>query len=234
MTPHISAKKGEIAESILLPGDPLRAKWIAETFLGDPVCFNEVRGMLGFTGTYDGKKVSVMGTGMGMPSLSIYVHELLDLYQVKKLVRVGSCGAIGRGLELLDVIICNAASTDSAINKQKFGNVAYAPVADFYLLREAVRLAEERQIRHFVGPIMSGDQFYIDDLNHLEKVKAHGVLGVEMEAAALYTLAAKFGAQALGIMTVSDVIGETEELSSKQREQSMRDMCLIALDAVCA
>ncbi len=234
MTPHISAKKGEIAESILLPGDPLRAKWIAETFLSDPVCFNEVRGMLGFTGTYDGKKVSVMGTGMGMPSLSIYVHELLDLYQVKKLVRVGSCGAIGRGLELLDVIICNAASTDSAINKQKFGNVAYAPVADFYLLREAVRLAEERQIRHFVGPIMSGDQFYIDDLNHLEKVKAHGVLGVEMEAAALYTLAAKFGAQALGIMTVSDVIGETEELSSKQREQSMRDMCLIALDAVCA
>ncbi len=234
MTPHISAKKGEIAESILLPGDPLRAKWIAETFLGDPVCFNEVRGMLGFTGTYDGKKVSVMGTGMGMPSLSIYVHELLDLYQVKKLVRVGSCGAIGRGLELLDVIICNAASTDSAINKQKFGNIAYAPVADFYLLREAVRLAEERQIRHFVGPIMSGDQFYIDDLNHLEKVKAHGVLGVEMEAAALYTLAAKFGAQALGIMTVSDVIGETEELSSKQREQSMRDMCLIALDAVCA
>ncbi|MCP4071066.1 MAG: purine-nucleoside phosphorylase [Hyphomicrobiales bacterium] len=234
MTPHISAKKGEIAESILLPGDPLRAKWIAETFLSDPVCFNEVRGMLGFTGTYDGKKVSVMGTGMGMPSLSIYVHELLDLYQVKKLVRVGSCGAIGRGLGLLDVIICNAASTDSAINKQKFGNIAYAPVADFYLLREAVRLAEERQIRHFVGPIMSGDQFYIDDLNHLEKIKAHGVLGVEMEAAALYTLAAKFGAQALGIMTVSDIIGETEELSSKQREQSMRDMCLIALDAVCA
>lgn len=232
MTPHISAKKGEIAQSILLPGDPLRAKWIAETFLDQPQCFNQVRGMLGFTGTYNGKPVSVMGTGMGMPSLSIYVHELLELYGVKKLIRVGSCGAIGSGLGLLDVIICNAASTDSAINKQKFGNISYAPVADFYLLRDAVRLAEEREIRHFVGPIMSGDQFYVDDIHHLDKVKAHGVLGVEMEAAALYTLAAKFSAQALGIMTVSDVIGETEELSSAQREQSMRDMCLIALDAI--
>jgi len=233
MTPHISAKKGEIAEAILLPGDPLRAKWIAETFFDKPECFNKVRGMLGFTGTYNGHPVSVMGTGMGMPSLSIYVHELLELYGVKKLVRVGSCGAIGPGLGLLDVIICNAASTDSSINKQKFGNIAYAPVADFYLLRDAVALAEQRKIRHFVGPIMSGDQFYIDDLHHLDKVKAHGVLGVEMEAAALYTLAAKFGAAALGIMTVSDIIGETKELSSKDREQSMRDMCLIALDTVC-
>ena len=124
MTPHISAKKGEIAESILLPGDPLRAKWIAETFFDNPVCFNEVRGMLGFTGTYKGQPVSVMGTGMGMPSLSIYVHELLDLYGVKKLIRVGSCGAFGEGLKLLDVIIANAAATDSAINKQKFGNIS--------------------------------------------------------------------------------------------------------------
>jgi purine-nucleoside phosphorylase len=234
MTPHISAKKGEIAESILLPGDPLRAEWIAETFLDQPKCFNQVRGMLGFTGTYNGRSISVMGTGMGMPSLSIYVHELLELYGVKKLIRVGSCGAIGKGLELQDVVICNAASTDSAINRQKFGNIAYAPVADFYLLREAVRLAEERKIRHFVGPIMSGDQFYIDDLNHLDKIKAHGVLGVEMEAAALYTLAAKFGAQALGIMTVSDIIGQTNELSSIQREQSMSNMCLIAIDTLTA
>ena len=233
MTPHISAQIGDIAESILLPGDPLRAKWIADTFLENPICFNEVRGMLGFTGTYNGQKVSVMGTGMGMPSLSIYVHELLDIYGVKKLIRVGSCGAIGDGLGLLDVIICNAASTDSAINQQKFGNIAYAPVADFYLLREAVRLAEERDIRHKVGPIMSGDQFYVDDPTHLAKVKSHGVLGVEMEAAALYTLAAKFSASALGIMTVSDIIGETKELSSKEREQSMREMCLIALDTVC-
>ncbi|MCP4183823.1 MAG: purine-nucleoside phosphorylase [Hyphomicrobiales bacterium] len=233
MTPHISAQIGDIAQSILLPGDPLRAKWIAETFLKDPVCFNEVRGMLGFTGSYNGQKISVMGTGMGMPSLSIYVHELLDIYGVKTLIRVGSCGAIGDGLGLLDVIICSAASTDSAINRQKFGNIAYAPVANFYLLREAVRLAEERNIRHTVGPIMSGDQFYIDDTSHLAKVKSHGVLGIEMEAAALYTLAAKFNAQALGIMTVSDIIGETKELSSKEREQSMRDMCLIALDTVC-
>ena len=232
MTPHISAKKGEIAESILLPGDPLRAKWIAETFFDNPVCFNEVRGMLGFTGTYKGQPVSVMGTGMGMPSLSIYVHELLDLYGVKKLIRVGSCGAFGEGLKLLDVIIANAAATDSAINKQKFGNISYAPVADFYLLRKAVALAEARDIRHVVGPIMSGDQFYVDDLDYLAKIKAHGVLAVEMEAAALYTLAAKFGAAALGIMTVSDIIGDPNELSSKQREQSMRDMCLIALDTL--
>ncbi len=232
MTPHISAKKGEIAESILLPGDPLRAKWIAETFFDNPVCFNEVRGMLGFTGTYKGQPVSVMGTGMGMPSLSIYVHELLDLYGVKKLIRVGSCGAFGEGLKLLDVVIANAAATDSAINKQKFGNISYAPVADFYLLRKAVALAEARDTSHVVGPIMSGDQFYVDDLNHLTKIKAHGVLAVEMEAAALYTLAAKFGAAALGIMTVSDIIGDPNELSSKEREQSMRDMCLIALDTL--
>ena len=232
MTPHISAKKGEIAESILLPGDPLRAKWIAETFFDNPVCFNEVRGMLGFTGTYKGQPVSVMGTGMGMPSLSIYVHELLDLYGVKKLIRVGSCGAFGEGLKLLDVIIANAAATDSAINKQKFGNISYAPVADFYLLRKAVALAEARDTRHVVGPIMSGDQFYVDDLNYLAKIKAHGVLAVEMEAAALYTLAAKFGAAALGIMTVSDIIGDPNDLSSKEREQSMRDMCLIALDTL--
>ena len=198
MTPHISAKKGEIAESILLPGDPLRAKWIAETFFDNPVCFNEVRGMLGFTGTYKGQPVSVMGTGMGMPSLSIYVHELLDLYGVKKLIRVGSCGAFGEGLKLLDVIIANAAATDSAINKQKFGNISYAPVADFYLLRKAVALAEARDTRHVVGPIMSGDQFYVDDLNYLAKIKAHGVLAVEMEAAALYTLAAKFGCSGIG------------------------------------
>ena len=232
MTPHISAKKGEIAESILLPGDPLRAKWIAESFFDNPKCFNEVRGMLGFTGTYKGQPISVMGTGMGMPSLSIYVHELLDLYGVKKLIRVGSCGAFGEGLKLLDVIIANAAATDSSINKQKFGNISYAPVADFYLLRKAVALAEARDTRHIVGSIMSGDQFYIDDLNYLAKIKAHGVLAVEMEAAALYTLAAKFGAAALGIMTVSDIIGDPNELSSKEREQSMRDMCLIALDTL--
>ena len=232
MTPHISAKNGEIADSILLPGDPMRAKWIAETYFDNPVCFNEVRGMLGFTGTYKGQAISVMGTGMGMPSLSIYVHELLDLYGVKKLIRVGSCGAFGEGLKLLDVIIANAAATDSAINKQKFGNISYAPVADFYLLRKAVALAEARDTRHTVGPIMSGDQFYIDDLNYLTKIKAHGVLAVEMEAAALYTLAAKFGAAALGIMTVSDIIGDPNDLSSKEREQSMRDMCLIALDTL--
>ena len=232
MTPHISAKNGEIAESILLPGDPLRAKWIAETFLDNPVCFNKTRGMLGFTGTYKSSPVSVMGTGMGMPSLSIYVHELLDKYGVRSLIRVGSCGAIADGLDLQDVVIAIGASTDSAINRQKFGNIAYAPVADYHLLSRAVALAEERNISHRVGPIMSGDQFYTDDMTYLAKIKAHGVLGVEMEAAALYTLAAQFGAAALGIMTVSDIIGSTRELSAEERETSMRNMCLIALDTL--
>ncbi len=234
MTPHISAKEGDIAQSILLPGDPLRAKWIAETFFDKPECFNETRGMLGFTGTWKSQPVSVMGTGMGMPSLSIYVHELLDKYGVKNLIRVGSCGAIGDGLDLLDVVIANGASTDSAINRQKFGNISYAPVADFNLLRRAVALAEEREITHRVGPIMSGDQFYVDDMTYLAKIKAHGVLGVEMEAAALYTLAAQFNAAALGIMTVSDIIGSTRELTAREREQSMKDMCAIALDTLVA
>ena len=231
MTPHISAKKGEIAEKILLPGDPLRAKWIAETFLDHPVCFNETRGMLGFTGGYHGTRVSVMGTGMGLPSLSIYVNELLNLYGVKSLIRVGSCGAIGDGLDLMDVIIANGASTDSAINRQIFGGITYAPVADFQLLRKAVESAETRKISHRVGPIMSGDRFYVDEPDYLATVKAYGVLAVEMETSALYTLAAKFGAAALTLATVSDIIGSTRELSAIERQQTMKDMCAIALDS---
>lgn len=234
MTPHISASLGEIAQDILLPGDPQRAKWIAETFLHEPTCFNKVRGMLGFTGTYKGRKISVMGTGMGIPSLSIYVHELLSIYGVKRMIRVGSCGGFADGLELQDVIIVNGASTDSGINRQKFGNILYAPVPDFYLLRSAVNLAEERGIKHHVGPIISNDQFYVDQPDYLAKVKAHGVLAVEMESAALFTLAAGFGAKALGIMTVSDMLGSEKELSAAERESSMRSMVEIALDTFTA
>ncbi len=234
MTPHISAKKGEIAERIMLPGDPMRARWIAETYFDDPVCFNETRGMLGYTGTYNGMPVSVMGTGMGLPSLSIYVNELLDLYGVKSLIRVGSCGAIGDGLELMDVVIANGASTDSAINRQIFGGITYAPVADFNLLRRAVASAENRKISHRVGPIMSGDRFYVDEADYLATVKAYGVLAVEMESSALYTLAAKFGAAALTLATVSDIIGSDHELTAQQRQQTMSDMCEIALDTLAA
>lgn len=234
MTPHISAKKGEIAERIMLPGDPMRARWIAETYFDDPVCFNETRGMLGYTGTYNGIPVSVMGTGMGLPSLSIYVNELLDLYGVKSLIRVGSCGAIGDGLELMDVVIANGASTDSAINRQIFGGITYAPVADFNLLRSAVASAESRKISHRVGPIMSGDRFYVDEADYLATVKAYGVLAVEMESSALYTLAAKFGAAALTLATVSDIIGSDHELTAQQRQQTMCDMCEIALDTLAA
>ncbi len=232
MTPHISAKQGEIADKILLPGDPLRAKWIAETFLDNPVCFNQTRGMLGFTGKHNGTPVSVMGTGMGLPSLSIYVNELLNIYGVKSLIRVGSCGAIGDGLGLMDVVIANGASTDSAINRQIFGGITYAPVANFNLLRNAVASAERRNVSHRVGPLMSGDRFYVDEPEYLATVKAYGVLAVEMECSALYTLAAKFGAAALTLATVSDIIGSPNELSADERQQTMRDMCEIALDAL--
>ncbi len=232
MTPHISAEKGEIADKILLPGDPLRAKWIAETYLDDAVCFNETRGMLGFTGCYHGTEISVMGTGMGLPSLSIYVHELLNIYGVKSLIRVGSCGALGDGLDLMDVIIVNGASTDSAINRQIFGGITYAPVADFYLLRNAVGIAESKGVNHRVGPIISGDRFYVDEPDYLATVKAYGVLGVEMEASGLYTLAAKSGAAALTLATVSDIIGSDRELSAIERQRSLGDMCEIALETL--
>lgn len=232
MTPHISAKKGEIAEAILLPGDPLRAKWIAETFLENPKCFNETRGMLGFTGTYKGERVSVMGTGMGLPSLSIYAHELMAFFGVKSLIRVGSCGAFADGLDLMDVVIASGACTDSAINRQIFGGITYAPVADFNLLRKAVGIAEQKAIRHHVGLIMSGDRFYVDESDYLATVKAYGVLAVEMESSGLYTLAAKFGAAALTLSTVSDILGSSRELSAKERQQSMSEMCIIALDTL--
>ena len=231
MTPHISASKGDFAETILLPGDPLRAQWIAETFLSDVKCVNRVRGMLGFTGTHDGNRISVMGTGMGMPSLSIYVHELLTLHGVKTLIRVGSCGGIADGITLNDVVIATAASTDSGINRQIFGGINYAPVANFPLLRAAVAEAERKKIKHLVGPIFAGDLFYVEEADYLAPLKAHGVLAVEMETSALYTLAARHGARALTVLTVSDVIGQTGELTPDQRQAGMADMVNIALAA---
>jgi purine-nucleoside phosphorylase len=235
MTAHISAAPGDIAESVLLPGDPLRAKWIAETFLSDAVCYSEVRNMLGFTGTYKGRRISVQGTGMGQPSASIYTHELLDVYGVRTVVRVGSAGAVHEDIELRDVVAAIGASTNSSMNRIRFkGVVDYAPVADFGLLRAAVDAAEARGVRMRVGQLYSSDTFYTDAPDVEELLRDYGILAIEMEAAAIYTLAAKFKARALAVCTISDHILKGTELPAAERQESFSEMVEIALDAVVA
>ncbi|GAB3234667.1 purine-nucleoside phosphorylase [Glycomyces halotolerans] len=235
MTAHISAEPGDIAEAVLLPGDPLRAKWIAENFLTDAVCYSEVRNMFGFTGTYKGHRVSVQGTGMGQPSASIYTHELLDVYGVKTLVRVGSAGAVHDDVELRDVVAGIGASTNSSMNRIRFkGVVDYAPVADFGLLRAAVDAAADRGINMRVGQLYSSDTFYTDAPDVEELLVGYGILAVEMEAAAIYTLAAKYGARALAVCTISDHIPKGTALPAEERQESFGEMVEIALDAVAA
>ena len=234
MSTHIGAAAGEIAPNILLPGDPLRATWIAETFLDDARCYSTVRNMLGYTGTFRGTPVSVQGTGMGQPSLAIYVHELLAEYGVKRLIRVGSCGALADSLQLRDVIVATSASTDSAINRHRFEGVDFAPTADFGLLRAAVEAAEEAGRHVTVGPIASWDSFYSDRPELLQRLGEYGVLAVEMETAALYTLAAKHRAAAVSLLTVSDSLVSGEETSAQEREQTFADMVHVALEAVVA
>lgn len=230
MSLHINAEPGAVAETILLPGDPLRAKHIAETMFENPVCYNEVRGMYGFTGTYRGKRVSVQGTGMGMPSISIYAHELINSYGVKNLIRVGTCGALQPELKLRDVIIAMSASTNSAMNSQAFKGMTYAPTASFGLLRKAYEAAVEKGYSVNVGPIISSDAFYTHDPEEWKLWAAFGVLAVEMEAAALYTLAAKFGVNALCICTVSDSLVSKQEDSAEVRQTAYTDMAEIALE----
>jgi purine-nucleoside phosphorylase len=233
MSTHIGAKPGEIAERVLLPGDPLRAKWIAETYLDDAKCYSTVRNMLGFTGLYRGVRVSVQGTGMGMPSAAIYAHELINEYGVETLVRVGSCGALSESLQLRDVIAASGASTDSAMNRMRFdGLIDYAPVADFRLLRAAVDIAARRGIEMHVGPILAADAFYTDRPDLYDTLADYGVLAVEMESAALYTIAARYRARALTILTVSDHIRTGERTSAQDREQTFGQMVEIALEAV--
>jgi purine-nucleoside phosphorylase len=227
---HIGAKKGDVAESILLPGDPLRARFIAETLLEDPVCFNEVRGMLGFTGRYRGKRVSVMGTGMGVPSHSIYVHELIVEYGAKTLLRAGTCGALQPDLAIGDVVLAQAASTDSQINKIRFEGQDFAPVASFRLLLSAYEAAEKRGMNVRVGGVLTSDTFYHDDPDSWRKWAAFGALVVEMETAGLYTLAAKFGVEALSILTVSDSLVTEEATTSEERERGFSRMAELALD----
>jgi purine-nucleoside phosphorylase len=235
MSTHIGAKPGEIAERVLMPGDPLRAKWIAETYLTDAKCYSSVRGMSGFTGRWSGVEVSVQGSGMGMPSASIYAHELVNDYGVGTLIRVGSCGAITDDLRLREVIAASGSSTDSNMNRVRFdGLIDYAPVADFGLLRTAVEVAERHGVAMRVGPILAADAFYTDRPDLYDRLADYGVLAVEMESAALYTIAARFRARALTVLTVSDHIKTGEKTTTQEREQTFRQMVEIALDTAIA
>jgi purine-nucleoside phosphorylase len=229
MTIHLNAKPGQIAETVLLPGDPLRAKFIADNFLEDVEQHNDVRGMYGFTGKYQGKRVSIQGTGMGVPSISIYVHELINEFGAKNLVRIGSCGALQPDLQLMDVVLAQSACTDSHINRLRFQGMDYAPTADFDLLLRAYQAAQARGITAKVGSILTSDTFYSDDPDDWQIWARFGVLAVEMEAAALYTLAAKFKVRALAICTVSDSIVHHEAISAEARETALRNMIEIGL-----
>ena len=225
-------KRGEIAETVLLPGDPLRAKWIAETFLKDAVCYNEVRGMLGYTGTYNGKRVSVQGTGMGIPSALIYCHELINDYGVKNLIRVGSAGSYQKNVNIRDIVIAMAASSTSGMNNSRFINADYSPTADFELFMKAALYAKENNIPIKAGNVLSADEFYDDDYNSYKQWANFGVLCVEMEAAGLYTIAAKFKVKALAILTISDSLVTKERTTSNDRESTFNTMIEIALSTL--
>ena len=233
MSTHIGAEPGAIAPTVLLPGDPLRARWIAETFLDDARCYSEVRGVYGYTGTWQGRPVSVQGSGMGQPSMAIYVTELLRDYDVQQVVRVGSCGAVTERVGVRDIVLASGACTDSSMNRIAFHGLDYAPVADFGLLRGAVEAAEARSGGSpvHVGLIFSSDSFYPARPELLAGMVEYGVLAVEMEASGLYTIAAKHGRRALAICTVSDHIVTGEETTALEREQTFGEMVEIALTA---
>jgi len=235
-TPHIAAQKGEFAETVLLPGDPLRAKFIAEKFLEDAKLVTAVRNMYGYTGTYKGKKISVMGTGMGVPSFSIYASELVRFYDVKNLIRVGSCGSVLENVKMGDIVFAMGAATDSSVYATRY-KYHYSPTADFDLLSTAVNLCKEREYDHHVGTVFTSDLFYHPDPDFFDTVEKMGCVGLEMEVAALYSVAVEFNARALGICTVSDEIRKTETgertftgLKPEEREKSLVKMMEVALD----
>ncbi|WP_442594169.1 purine-nucleoside phosphorylase [Neobacillus sp. D3-1R] len=230
MSIHIEAKENQIAEIVLLPGDPLRAQYIAENFLEGAERYNKVRNMFGYTGTYKGQRVSVQGTGMGVPSISIYITELMQSYNVQKLIRVGTCGAIQKDVKVRDVILAMSASTDSQMNRLTFGGIDYAPTANFELLKNAYDAGLEKGLNLKVGNVFTADLFYNDNADH-EKWAKYGILALEMETSALYTLAAKFGRQALSVLTVSDHILTGEETTAEERQTTFNDMIEVALEA---
>lgn len=230
MSIHIGAKTGEIAEVVLLPGDPLRAQFIAENFLENPVCYNTVRNMLGFTGTYKGKRISVQGTGMGIPSISIYVNELFKDYGVQRAIRVGTAGSLQEFLKVRDMVLAMAASTDSGANTLRFGGRSYAPCATFSLLKKAYEVALERGWQPAVGNVISSDMFYTEDPEEWKLWARFGVLAVEMETAELYTLAAKYRREALSILTISDSLVSHEITSAEERQRTFTKMMEVALE----
>ena len=230
MSVHIAAKNGEIADTVLLPGDPKRAKWIAENFLENAVCYTDIRGMLGFTGTYKGKRISVQGTGMGIPSMSIYITELMKDYGVKTLIRVGSAGSYQENVKIRDIVVALSTSTDSNINNRRFKGASFAPTVNFDLLSKVLKTAEEKNIKIKAGNILTSDEFYNDDPSYFKKWAEFGVLAVEMETAALYTLASKYKAKALSILTISDSLVSPEITSSEEREKTFNEMIELALE----
>ena len=232
MSIHIAAPEGAVSDKILLPGDPLRAKFIAENYLESPVLYNEVRGMLGYTGTYKGVRISVQGTGMGMPSHSIYVHELIAFHGVKRLIRVGSCGSLQPWVDIRDLIMGVSAATDSAMVSNLFGGLHYAPAADWTLMRRADATARDLKLGLKAGTILSADNFYNEDTESWKLWAKFGVLAVEMEAAALYAKAARFGVQALCLLTVSDSLVTKVETTSEEREKTFTQMMELALETI--
>ncbi len=232
-TPHITAQAGEFAETVLMPGDPLRAKMLADTYLSDVKQVNGVRNMLGYTGFYQGQRISVMGSGMGIPSLSIYAHELFSQYGVERIIRVGSCAATQAHVQLHDLVIGMGASTDSAVNRKRMGGFDFAAIADYRLLERVVRTADAQGQALHVGNVFSADLFYEPDPTLFERMTKMGILAVEMEAAGLYGVAAELGKQALTVLTVSDHILTGEKLSAEQRQQDFHAMLRLALDALC-
>jgi purine-nucleoside phosphorylase len=232
MSIHLEAKPGEIAECVLLPGDPMRAKWIAETFLEDPVCYNDLRAMYGFTGIFKGKRISVQGTGMGIPSALIYIHELINDYGVKNLIRVGSAGSYQADINLRDIVLAMAASSTSGINNSRFINSDYSPTANFDLFMKATNYAKENKIPIKAGNVLSSDEYYEDNFDSYKKWAKFGVLCVEMEAAGLYTIAAKYNVKALTILTISDSLVTKEQITADERESSFYKMIEIALNTL--
>ena len=231
-TPHIEAQASEFAETVLMPGDPLRAKFIAENFLDDAKCITQVRNMLGYTGTYKGKRVSVMGSGMGVPSISIYATELYKDYGVEKIIRIGSCGAVRDDINIRDIVIGMAASTDSNVNRQRFHNVDFAACADFSLLKSVVDPAEKLGKPVHVGNIFTADLFYTPQPEMFATMEKYGILAVEMEAAGLYGAAAEYGKKALTVLTVSDHIKTGEQTTAEERETTFKDMMELTLESI--